>query len=185
MKVLAVGLPRWIRHSAHRRGLKRLPAPFVPLLLMLTMMVCAGCQATLVANERPTGADVVTAAAEYLGSMGAGTCGDEGWSAAFVTNSEGTLRTAITCGSDISVAEVLVETEAPRDPGPPGASVRRARVSIANEREEEGLDAARSALERALELSEDCMDEEGHAVSETNVDDAGRTIEIRIECGRP
>ena len=83
------------------------------------------------------------------------------------------------------MAEVLVETEAPRDPGPPGASVRRARVSIANEREEEGLDAARSALERALELSEDCMDEEGHAVSETNVDDAGRTIEIRIECGRP
>lgn len=182
MKVLAVGLPRWIRHSRHGRGLKRLPAPFVPLLL--TMIACAGCQATLVANERPTGADVVTAAAEYLGSMGEGTCGDEGWSAAFVTNSEGTLRTAITCGSDISVAEVLVETEAPRDPGPPGASVRRARVSIASEREEEGLDAARSALERALELSEDCMDEESHAVAETNVDDAGRTIEIRIECGR-
>ena len=116
--------------------------------------------------------------------MGEGTCGDEGWSAAFVTNSEGTLRTAITCGSDISVAEVLVETEAPRDPATTGASVRRVRVSIASEREE-GFDAARSALERALALSEDCMDGEAHAVSETNVDDAGRSVEIRIECGRP
>ena len=184
MKVLIVGLPRWTRHRGQRRGLKRLQGPFVPLLL--TLIACAGCQATLVANERPTGADIVTAAAEYLGSMGEGTCGDEGWSAAFVTNSEGTLRTAITCGSDISVAEVLVETDAPHAPAPPRASVRLARAvfSIASEREER-LDAARSALERALELSEDCMEKEAHAVSETNVDDAGRIVEIRIECGRP
>ena len=181
MKVLIVGLPRWTRHRGQRRGLKRLQGPFVPLLL--TLIACAGCQATLVANERPTGAEVVTAAAEYLGSMGEGTCGDEGWSAAFVTNSEGTLRTAITCGSDISVAEVLVETEAPRDPATTGASVRRVRVSIASEREE-GLDAARSALERALELSEDCL-EGAHAVSSTDVDDEGRTVEIKIECGGP
>ena len=184
MKVLAPG--PWLRTDEGRqnRGPKRWPASFG--FLFLTTMACAGCQATLVANERPTGAEVVNAAAEYLGSMGAGTCGDEGWSAAFVTNSEGTLRTAITCGSDISVAEVLVETDAPHAPAPSRASVRLARAvfSIASEREER-LDAARSALERALELSEDCMDEEAHAVSETNVDDAGRTIEIRIECGRP
>ena len=136
--------------------------------------------------EPPAGTDAVTAATEYFGGLGERTCGAAGWAAVFVTTSDGTVGTTIRCEPDIDVDALLApRPEEAGDEAPEGSSRRRARVAIAGARDDD-LDAAgRQALQRALELVAGCADGETGSWAETNVDDAGRTTKIRIECDRP
>ncbi len=150
----------------------------------LVLVACAGCQMTYTEAEPPSGPDALTAAAAYLESLGEGACAEAGWSAAFVTGSDGTLRTAVACGADGAMSRVLGRLGPAMSEGDaaPGGAAREVRVSIRSAGDQ-GLDAAGAAVDRALELAEDC-EAGASGVSSTAVDDAGGTVEIRVECER-
>lgn len=157
----------------------------LPAIAMATV-ACAGCQTTYMEAEPLSGAEAVAAATEYLGGLGEGSCGAAGWAAVFVTTSDGRVGTTIRCGPDIDVDALLgLPPEALHDSAAGGSARRKARVAIAGAKDDD-LDAAgRQALQRALELVQGCADGETGSWAETNVDDYGRTTEIRIECDPP
>ena len=146
---------------------------------LLAALLCSGCVLTYAEVDAPTetaastGAEAVTAAAEYLGSLGDGACGEEGWSASLVTGSDGALQTVVECGTGAEVRALRLRLRSEDSDGPTAADW------------EDGLKDAEDHLRRALEAGEACADGEARSLHERTVDDEGRTTEIRIECDRP
>ena len=152
------------------------PARCLFVVALLAAMLCSGCVFTYAEVDAPpetaasSGAEAVTAAAEYLGSLGDGACGEEGWSATLVTASDGTVQTVVECGSGAEVRALRLRLRSEDPEGPTAAGW------------EDGLQDAEHHLRRALEASEACADGEARSLHERTVDDEGKTVEIRIEC---
>lgn len=152
---------------------------FVVAGLLVAALLCSGCVFTYSEVDGPaetavsSGAETVTAAAEYLGNLGEGACGEEGWSAGVVTASNGTLQTVVECGTGAEVRALRLRLRSEDAEGPTAADW------------EDGRQDAEDHLRRALEVGEACADGEARSMHERTVDDAGRTVEVRIECDLP
>ncbi len=150
---------------------------FLVVGLLPAAMLCPGCVFTYAEVDAPTetpepsGAETVTAAAQYLGNLGEGACGEEGWSAGVVTASDGTVQTVVECGAGAEVGALRLRLRSEDAEAPTAADW------------EDGLRDAEDHLRRALEAGEACADGEARSMHERTVDDEGRTTEIRIECG--
>ena len=155
------------------------PTQVFSVVALVAAMVCSGCVFTYAEVDGPTesagssGAETVTAAAEYLGNLGEGACGEEGWSASVVTASDGTIQTVVECGTGAEVRALRLRLRSEDAEGPTAADW------------EDGLKDAEDHLRRALEAGEACADGEARTMHERTVDDEGRTVEVRIECDLP
>ena len=156
-----------------------MPARGFFVVALLAATLCSGCVFTYAEVDAPTetvassGAEAVTAAAEYLGNLGDGACGEEGWTASVVAASDGTVQTVVECGTGAEVRALRLRLKSDASEDPTAADW------------EAGLKDAEGHLRRALEAGEACADGEARSMHERTVDDEGRTTEIRIECERP
>ena len=147
------------------------------VVALVAAMLCSGCVFTYAEVDAPTetaassGAETVTAAAEYLGNLGEGACGDQGWSAGVVAASDGTVQTVVECGTGAEVGALRLRLRSEGSEGPTAVDW------------ETGLKDAEDHLRRALEAGAACADGEVRSTRERTVDDEGGTTEIRIECG--
>ncbi|MDE0348148.1 MAG: hypothetical protein OXM56_00340 [Gammaproteobacteria bacterium] len=161
------------------RRAAEMPVQGLSVVALVAAMLCSGCVFTYAEVDAQTetavssGAETVTAAAEYLGSLGEGACGEEGWSASVVAASDGTVQTVVECGTGAEARALRLRL---RSEDPDGATAADW---------EDGLKDAEDHLRRALEAGEACADGEARSLHERTVDDEGRTVEIRIECDRP
>ena len=166
------------RRPGHGPGAE-MPARGLFVVALLAAMLCSGCVFTYAEVDAPTatvassGAEAVTAAAEYLGNLGDGACGEEGWTASVVAASDGTVQTVVECGTGAEVRALRLRLRSDASEGPTAADW------------ETVLKDAEDHLRRALEAGEACADGEARSMHERTVDDEGRTTEIRIECDRP
>lgn len=156
-----------------------MPARGFFVVALLAATLCSGCVFTYAEVDAPTetvassGAEAVTAAAEHLGNLGDGACGEEGWTASVVAASDGTVQTVVECGTGAEVRALRLRLKSDASEDPTAADW------------EAGLKDAEGHLRRALEAGEAYADGEARSMHERTVDDEGRTTEIRIECERP
>ena len=157
----------------------QMPAHGLCAVALVAAMLCSGCVFTYGSVDAPTetaassGTEAVTAATEYLGNLGEGACGDEGWSASVIAVSDGTVQVVVECGAEAEGRALRLRLRSEDSDAPTAADW------------EGGLKDAEHHLRRALEAGEACADGEARSLHERTVDDEGRTAEIRIECDRP